>query len=265
MRRSSITPRSLADTHGYTLIELLIAMSMGIIVSLAAFYFLGFATSDVTRINERVHIDQTARASMEKIMLQLHSACVTPSITPIRAKSNETTIKFISEGSKESALTTVHEHEIIYSSTAGTLVEKSYQSIAPPTGGTAPNYTFPTAATSTTTLLNGIRQSESGGKKIAIFRYYRYYQSKDSIPTGDTSIPYGELNPAEITPTALEKTAEAENVAKVTVSFTVTPEGKESSTFNHDRPVPVEDSAIFRLAPSSESSSNPNLPCSPQT
>jgi type II secretory pathway pseudopilin PulG len=258
------THRSLAGAGGFTLVELLIAMSMTIVVSLAAFSFLGFATSDVSRITERVHIDQTARVAMEKIMLQLHSACVTPSITPIQTGSNENEIFFISEGGSESALTTVHEHKIIYSSTKGTLIEESYKSIAPPSGGVAPNYTFPTAHT-TTTLLTGIKRSVSSGKEIPIFRYYRYYQKGDSIPTGDTSLPYGELNPTALSKTSLEKEAEAENVAKVTVSFTLAPEGKESATFNHDRPVPLEDSAIFRLSPSSESSSNPNLPCSPQT
>ena len=50
----------------------------------------------------------------------------------------------------------------------------------------------------------------------------------------------------------------------MTVSFTLAPEGKESVSFNDDRPVALEDSAVLRLAPSSEKP-RPNLPCSEKT
>ncbi|HEY3828466.1 MAG TPA: prepilin-type N-terminal cleavage/methylation domain-containing protein [Solirubrobacteraceae bacterium] len=251
--------RSLADERGFTLIELVIAMAMGIVVSLAAFALLKFTTSDVSRITERVHVDQTGSVALERVMLELHSACVAPSVSPIQTKSNENTIRFISEGGSQSALTTVALHEIIYNKTTGTLTEKSFTSIPPPTGKAAPEYTFPTTATSTTLLLTGVQQSESEKKLIPIFQYFRYYGSADSKPV------YGEINPAAMLSTSLEKESEAERVAKVTVSLTLTPKAKESATLTNDRPVPLEDSAVFRLAPSSEATTNPNLPCSPQT
>jgi prepilin-type N-terminal cleavage/methylation domain-containing protein len=257
----------LVNERGFTMIELLIAISMGIVISLAAFSFLGFATSDVSRIDERVHIDQTARVTLENIVLELHSACVTPSVVPIIPGSTSESIKFISEAGTGSALSSVHEHEIIYEAAKGAvkgqLVEKTYLNTPPPTGKEAPEYSFPKTASSTKKLLIGVVQSESGGKPVPIFQYYRYYQASDTIPTGHTTIPYGELYPKALSKTELEKEVNVEKVVKVTVSYTLAPEGVEIATFNRDRPIPLEDSVVFRLAPAAESSSN--LPCSPST
>jgi type II secretory pathway pseudopilin PulG len=260
----------LASEHGFTMIELLIAISMGIVISLAAFSFLGFATSDVSRIDERVHIDQTARVTLENIMLELHSACVAPSVVPILPKSSSTDIKFISEAGTGSALSSVREHEIIYEAakgaTKGKLVENTYLSIPPPTGKEAPEYSFSTKSSTTRKLLTGVVQSEKGGKAIPVFQYYRYYQTGDTLPTGHTTIPYGELYPTPLSNTELGEEGKAEKVekvVKVTVTFTLAPEGAEIATFNRDRPIPLEDSVVFRLAPAAESSSN--LPCSPST
>jgi prepilin-type N-terminal cleavage/methylation domain-containing protein len=267
MIRPRTSSACLHDEQGFTLIELIIAMAMGIVVTLAAFSFLGFATGDVARITERVHVDQTGRVALEKIMLELHSTCVTPSIAPIKEKSTENVIKFVSESGTSSALGTVDLHVITYTppvgTTKGTLVESIYPSTS---SKSAPKYSFATTATSTTKLLTGVKQSESKeGKAVPIFQYFRYYREGDSIPTGYKSLPYGELDPKAMGSAELATEAEANNVAKVTISFTLAPEGAEATTFNHDRPVPLEDSAVFRLAPSSESSSNPNLPCSPET
>lgn len=269
MRRLRTQLRYTQDERGYTLIELLVAMALGIVVSLAAFGFLQFSTSSVARMTERVHVDQTGRVALERLVLRMHSACVTPGVAPIQVKSTEEDIKFISEGGATSALANVHLHEIIYTApkgeTKGKLTEKVYASIPPPTGPAPPEYKFQTTAEATTALLTGVKQSESEGKTIPVFRYYRYYREGDSPPTGSTVVPYGELNPNPLSKTSLETKEEAADVTKVTVSFTLAPEGKELSTFNHDRPVPLEDSVVFRLTPSSESPTSHNLPCSPET
>lgn len=254
--------RSLRDDSGFTLIELLVSMIAGTVLTMAAFSFLIFTTEDVSHITARVGVDQNGRVALQNIVSQLHDACEAPNLTPIQAGSTGSTIKFLSNFGEESSLP-LNLHEIIYTAASGnkegTLVEKVYSL----TGGTAPNYTWSTTPT-TTKLLAGVRQSQFGSEAATpVFQYFRYYQSTDSIPTGHTSIPFGELNP---TPIKEVKTAtEAEDITKVTVSFTVAPEGHEAVSFNHDRPVPLEDSVLFRLAPSSESSSNPNLPCTEKT
>jgi type II secretory pathway pseudopilin PulG len=260
-----LSPR-LRGEAGFTLVELLVAMSLGIIVSLAAFSLLDFTMKDVARITDRVQVDQTGRVTLEKLMLALHSACVAPTITPILYGSNETTLLFISETSPlnknsepVSSLSTVKLHKVTYTpasgKTEGTLTEKSWSST-----GTTPNYVFnQKEAPTEQKLLTGVKQTEVAKKLVPIFQYYRYYRE------GDTKPSYGQLNPTSITP---GNETEAEEIAKVSVSLTLVPEGKENkenTSLGNDRPVALEDSAILRLAPSSEASSSPNLPCTQQT
>jgi hypothetical protein len=108
-------------------------------------------------------------------------------------------------------------------------------------------------------LLTGIQKTENSKKELVpVFRYYRYYRETDSKAA------LGELDPTPIV-SGIEKLNEKEAlaVAKVSVSFTAVPEGKENklnTQFGGGRPVALEDSAILRLSPSSEENSS-NLPC----
>jgi prepilin-type N-terminal cleavage/methylation domain-containing protein len=258
--RNSLTV--LRGERGYTLVELLVAMSLGIIVSGAAFSLLNFTTADVSRIGDRVRADQTGRAALEKLMLALHSSCVAATVNPIISGSAGEKLKFISEtspvnehGEPTSSLTTVRLHEILYTAasgkTEGTLTEKSWLST-----GTTPEYKFNEKETPTKrTLLTGVKQTEIEKKLVPIFQYYRYYKEGDASPV------FGVLNPTATNPVS-EK--EAELIAKVTVSFTLVPDGKENkenTLLGNDRAVALADSAILRLAPTSETSSNTNYPC----
>jgi prepilin-type N-terminal cleavage/methylation domain-containing protein len=248
---------------GFTLLELLVSMVMMVVLTLAAFSFLQFTTEDVSHITERVHVDQAGRTALERIMLELHSACVTTPVVPIQENSTAKVIKFTSQSGKESAFATVNEREIIYTAASGnkegTLEEKIYPSTGSEKEGI---YPFSTTASSTTKLLTGVEQTQYGSEPATpIFQYYRYYKTGDTIPVGDSTLPYGELNPTPITGTLSKE--EAEKITKVTVSFTLAPEGKEGVAFNHDRPVALTDSAVLRLAPASETYDN--LPCSEKT
>jgi Tfp pilus assembly protein PilV len=260
-----VTPR-LAPSHrrrptlsgvaGYTLVELMVSMVLTMVIVLAAFTFLEFTTRDVARTTERVHVQQAGRIVMERLMLELHSSCVSPGATPIRSGSSATTLRFISASGTAANSTNVELHEVIFTPPAGkatgSLTEKSW-----PAGGTAPEYTFNESATPTKLLLlTGVAQSqteESTPKAIPMFRYYRYYRTGDAEPI------YGILNPAEL---ATLTTEESKRVVKVAVNFTATPEGTETKGFGNDRPLPLESTAILRLTPASESSTLPNLPCS---
>ena len=189
-------PGHLRDEHGFTLIELLVSMIMMVVLTLAAFSFLQFTTEDVSHITARVGVDQTGRTALERIMLELHSACVTTSVIPIQEKSTENEVKFTSQSGKESAFATVYEHVIIYTAASGgkegTLVEKTY----PSTGAVKEGiYPFSTTASSTTKLLTGIKQTEYGGVKTPVFQYYRYYKEGDTIPVGDTTLPLANSIP----------------------------------------------------------------------
>jgi prepilin-type N-terminal cleavage/methylation domain-containing protein len=270
------TPHArLHDSDGFTLIELLVSMLIGLVVSLAAFSILDFTSSDVSRITARAHVDQTARVALEKIMLQLHSACVSVNVNPIQAKSTESKLRFVSETSllnsqKEptSSLSTVKLHEIIYTpasgKTAGTLTEKSWTSTG--TNTSTGEYKFNEAEKpKEVKLLTGVTQTENQVTKtsIPVFQYYRYYVA------GDSGTELGHIDPKAMSNGELEKenkatvptTTEAEKVAKVTVTFTLAPEGYESALAKGDQPVALEDSTVLRFTPASEEAANTNYPC----
>jgi len=257
------------EQDGFTLIEVLVASIIAVVVSLAAFSVLQLTTEDVSRITERTHTDQTGRVALEKLMLQLHSTCVSLEVNPIVEGSKAEKIKFISSSGSKAAFATgeVELHEITYNKAEGTLKETVYQSTGPEGSGIATgsnpgsgNYPFSITPSSTTKLLAGVKQTGS----TPIFQYYRYYIKGDKGPKGEAEPPYGELNPNPLgspETTELSK-AEAESVAKTTVSFTLAPEHHESVIAKGDQPVALEDSAVFRLTPASTSSEHPNSPCS---
>jgi prepilin-type N-terminal cleavage/methylation domain-containing protein len=262
-------PPRVSGEHGFTLIELLVSMLIALVVSLAAFSILQFTTDDVSRITSRAHVNQTGRVALEKIMLQLHSACVAVTVNPIWPKSTGNTIKFVSETSplnanKEpiSSLSTVHLHEITYNESTGILTEKTRLS-----SGTTPEFTFnehETPEPSSRTLLTGVKQSGS----TPIFQYYRYYASSDTkVKLGEAKL--GELDSEAMSNATMAeekvigkvKVTEAEKVAKVTMSFVLTPEGHESIIAKGGQPIALEDSAVLRFTPSSEEAANTNQPC----
>lgn len=270
-------PPRIFDEHGFSLIELLVAMIMGLVISLAAFSILEFTTSDVSRITARAHVTQTGRVALEKLMLQLHSACVSVNVNPIQAKSSETTLKFVSETSPvnsnnepTSSLPTVKEHEIVYTppsgKIAGTLTEKSRTSIG--LNNATGEYEFnPSEKPTETKLLSGVRKTVREGKEVPIFQYYRYYTSKDSeaklgqIDPGTNNLGMTNGEMAEEKVVAKRKVTEAEKVAKVTVGLTLAPEGYEGIIAKGGQPVALEDSAVLRFTPSSEEASSNNYPC----
>jgi prepilin-type N-terminal cleavage/methylation domain-containing protein len=243
------------DQRGVTLIELLVAMLIALVVSLAAFSILEFTASDVSRITSRTHVNQTGRIALQKIMLALHSSCVALEVNPIVEGSNGEKLKFISESGTEPSFATVHEHVITYTppvgKVEGTLTEQTFPSNGPESKG---NYPFSATASTTTKLLTGVNTTGT----TPIFQYYKYFKKGETIPTGDVEPPYGELIPVGTGFNA----AEAEAVAKVTVGFTLKPEGIESVIAKGDQPIALEDSAVFRLTPSSTSSEHINSPCS---
>jgi len=243
------------DEHGFTLIELLVSMLVATVITGAAFSFLIFTTEDVAHVTARVGVDQAGRVAMQQMVSELDSGCIEPNAHPIETGSNATTLIFLSEAGEQSAFPTLEKHEIIFTegtgTTQGTLVENAYVSNE--------KKEYPKTPTTKRLLLTGVQQTKYGSEKATpIFRYYRYYHEGDSPPAGEGTVPYGEVDPTPVTSLTAETLL---SITKVTIAFTLAPEGKEVISFNKDRPVVLEDSALFRLDPSSETPSAKNLPC----
>lgn len=232
--------RPIAAQHGFTLVEMLVAMFSGMIVILATLSILDISISQSSRITERVDADQRGRLAMEKILLELHSSCIADPFTPVQENSSNTAIGFISQMGAQSSFTTVTKHKIELNTATGTLTDASY--VSSKLEGV--NMTFPEMATKTETLLTGVSQSKEkvGGVEtiVPVFKYYKY--EGGNLSTTPEEVPLSKPN--------------AEATAEVTVSFTTAP---SSTRTQADRTVDLTNSAVLRYDPASASGTN--TPC----
>ena len=258
----SSQPLSMRAEHGFTLIELLVSMLVATVITGAAMSFLIFTTEDVSHITARVGVDQEGRVEMQRLISELNSACDAPNAAPILTGTSASALIFESAAGEGAELPAIEKHEVIFTkatgTTEGTLVENDYVSTKPTEVEGRLRVAFSSTPTAKRRLLTGIEPTQYGSEKATpIFRYYRYYYEGASPPQGQSTPPYGEIDPNPLE----NPSAEAANIAKVTIAFTLAPRGKEVVSFNHDRPVALEDSALFRLAPSSETPTVKNAPC----
>lgn len=235
--------RLASDERGFTLVELLVAVSTGMVVCLALFGILDFATRQETRLTDVAQANQLSRTAMTRIVDELHSACIAPEFKPIQEKSNENELWFQNAYSEAAVISEAkveaYEHRIKFewnkATSSGKLVDYSY----PSNGGSWPNFTFSSKESPVggTVLASNVTQSEtSGGEKIPIFQYYNYLTTASSGTEAGLSTLSTEPLSAKA-PATLGKTA-AQTAAAVRISFTTGPtdtsgnerERKERST-----------------------------------
>jgi hypothetical protein len=209
-----------------TLIEMLVAIVTGVIVTGAAFTILEFSLKQTSRIADRTSANQRGRIAMEKIQLELHSSCVTILVNPVQAGSSATKLIFLSHTapSAEPFFTSMTEHEIALTGT--TLNDNVYNS----TGGTESiGWKFSKTVSSTTVLLTGVSAPSSG----PLFEYLRYTGTSLS-----TLLAAPELS-----------LAESKLAAQVNIRMLVSPESGVTKGPAGDRQFEVSDSAVLRLTP----------------
>ena len=219
--------RRCRDERGFTLIETLVAILTGVIVTGALFAILEVSLHQSSRIVDVAQATQLGRTAMTKMVEELHSACISPGFQPIQEKSSETELIFRNARSNKSIIPTAsesasegaYEHKIKLEGTK--LVDWAY----PSTGGSYPEFTYSKTASPVkgTRLGENITQSESGGKKIPIFQYYNYATESHSSST----TPFGTINTEALTvPLTAALAAEA---ASVLISFRTAPASNNSA------------------------------------
>lgn len=176
--------RRVCDERGFTLIELLVAMSMGLVISLALFSILQFSTRQTARVTDITQANQLGRGAMTRIVDELHSACISPSFTPIlensgeKAKSGVSDLWFITAYSKEAVIPHAEKHDIQWNEKTEKLIDYTYKS----TNENWPNFTYSETASPVggVLLASGIKKSEPGGKTVPIFQFYSYTTTSHS-------------------------------------------------------------------------------------
>ncbi len=292
MLRRRLRTARLADERGFTLVEMLVGMLIGIVVVGATYAILQTTLLESSRVFSRVDATQRSRLAMENIESLLHSSCVTEGVTPIYSnttasvgpilQSNGSQLNFVSRYGGAANPTPVL-HSIALSS--GNLTDTTYNV----SGGSAPAWTYSTTPASTNSLLTNVAQS--GTKPV--FQYFGYTQALDSsgnayqddsgnpfqmLLDGTTSLPSGSYTSSG-TPVAMGtvpanspaplavplSSADANTATEVLITMKVGPgRGQGLNTNLSDVGITVSNAVVLRLtAVVSDGSDNQEVsPCS---
>jgi Tfp pilus assembly protein PilW len=225
---SSRGPRAgCRDERGFTLIETLVAMMTGMIVLGALWGILEVGLHQSARLTDESTAVQAGRATMTRILDELHSACVSTKFEPVLANSTSTKLLLANGYSEKSELPPAGESattkegvrmdEIAFTeepagnaNKEGSIVDKTYLAIAGP--NTANQYTYSGVAAASTRIGEGISTKTNKGN--AIFTYYAY-NTKAATGLGEAAT---TLTPITLSAGKLES-AQAKTVAAVGVEF----------------------------------------------
>ena len=248
----------LRDRSGFTIVETLVAMVTGVIVTGALFAILEVSVRQSGRLSSVAQATQISRGAMTKIVDQLRSACLSPGFSPVITGSTATKLVFVNGYDEKASKTEeppaelpasgIHKDVIEYEEGTKKLVDKTYVATSTTPTETAEKYTWPASPTRTVTLAENISKVESK----PIFEYFKYNTTSNPA----TGLPASTLSETGITP---ETETLASSVASVLVRFRATPANKEfkAPTATSEKGLYADQASqtIFAFsAPNSESS-----------
>jgi prepilin-type N-terminal cleavage/methylation domain-containing protein len=207
---SSRLQRLRSDESGFTLVELLAAMAIGIIVVMAGFLLLDRASSASTEIADRQDAVQRGRMAMERITRQLRSqVCLGDETEPITYGDDNQVVFYADLGAGSLSGDTVEQRRLSFVGTSGNaqIVQDIFQGT-----GVYPALTFSTLPTETEVLLYKAARLVDGGVVRPFLRYYGFSLEEDAEP--------GEL---ELLPTPLSSD-DASRTVMVRVGFAALPD-----------------------------------------
>ena len=230
---------------GFTLVELLVAMSVGLIVVFGASALIISSLASASRVSARVQAVAQARTGLEQLLQQLDSGCVVSGVSPLQpstavgitpvVQSDDSHLVFVS-GLDQASATTPTEH--VVSVVNGALVDTAYRGTGgtPPRIGLAAGWTFDSTAISRATLIEHVLQSPPAAP---MFQYSEYSST-----------------PSTLTPAGTQPGSSAPSVAQIDINLTV-----DSADAAHDAgpSAHLQDDATFRLTPADPTSTN--YPC----
>ena len=235
----------LREERGFTLVEVMIALVIGLVVSSALLAVVIVSVDLSSNYTDRVDANQQGRLAMEKITQALNSSCVTPDQAPVLANSTSTTLMFYSTPADIPG--TVPEEITISLPAAppgkGAPLTMTTQILT----GTPPNWA-PSGPPSPPFTL-ALWAAESAGPnntQTPLFQYYGY-AANGTISTTAFTLTNGMLSAAQAAATA-----------EVAINYQAL--GSDNWSTN-SRGIDFSDEVTFRLTPPSSSANAANLPC----
>jgi prepilin-type N-terminal cleavage/methylation domain-containing protein len=177
---SSRLRRMRSDESGFTLVELLTAMSIGLIVLMAGFLLLDRATSASVEIADRQEAVQRGRMAMERITRQLRSqVCLGDETEPITFGDDDQIVFYADLGAGSLSGDTVEQRRLSFVEAAGEgrIVQDIFAG-----SGVYPDLTFSTLPTESEVLLTRAVRLLDAGVERAFLRYYGFRQEEGGVP-----------------------------------------------------------------------------------
>lgn len=156
-----------SDESGFTLVELLAAMAIGLMVLMAAFMVLDRATSVTKEIADRQDAVQRGRQAMELIVRDLRSqVCLGDETEPITVADDDRVTFYadLSDGS-----TPVEQRTIRYDAASKTMVEDVHVGT-----GTYPDLVFAGTPTTSRVLVEAVEPVTNGAQTVPVLRFYAF-------------------------------------------------------------------------------------------
>lgn len=183
--------RRLSDERGFTLVELLVSTSIGVVVLLATFAIFDSALLAQNRVDDRTDSIARGRTGMEQIVQQLRSqVCLGPSLPAIEY-GDEDQVTFYAD----LANTTFVPERRDLTFSGGALTERDYPGRA---SGGSPPYTFSAAPARTRVILDRLTLASPGGTPIPFFTYYGFDGSTPPQPTNELPVPLTAAGRAQV-------------------------------------------------------------------
>jgi prepilin-type N-terminal cleavage/methylation domain-containing protein len=215
--------------EGYTLVELLVAMTVGLIVVFGAFTLISSAGPLAATTRGRVDATQRGRSALDQMLVQLRSqTCLDSARVPVTlAKEDE--VLFYSNFGDETTLP--QQRRLRFAN--GEVIEEMWQA-----SGSPPAWDWPTTPTRTRSVATGLAQQ--GG--TAFFRFYAFTTTAPVEPTRELVPPTTGLSAADLA-----------DVVRVDVTFA----SRSSGDGARAKDVPFEGSALVRTASAQSPTAGP--------
>jgi prepilin-type N-terminal cleavage/methylation domain-containing protein len=199
----------LRDQQGFSLPELLTALSIAVIVSLAAFSLIEFTMRRTGEIHGRVEASQRGRAAMDTMTRQLRSqVCLSSTVPPV-AGADVSKASFYVDLTDGSTAAPPELHTLTYDAVKRRIVEQDFVG-----AGVAPAIVYPALPTRTKTLVENVIPYQPAGAAapLPIFRYFAYDLATPprpsvALPTPLSATDLGRVSRIEIAYRALRTTA----------------------------------------------------------
>jgi prepilin-type N-terminal cleavage/methylation domain-containing protein len=239
------------DERGFTLIEMLVALSIGTIVLTAMLAILISSVDLSSANNDSIEANQQGRLAMTKLVQALDSSCVAATTPPVLAGSDANHVVFYSLLGDAPSINP-SEITVTYgaSTTDPLATANSLTMYTQPwvSGTSSSSWTFGTG-TNFTLLDHMSPATVNGTGNQPVFQYYGYNSGTGTMSTTPYTTPLSAAN--------------ALTTTEIAINFEALPSDNwNAATGDHqDTGSVFSDSIVLRLTPASANASSSNTPC----